>query len=310
MPNIIINNYCNQKCKYCFAEDNMSSKIKNDMNILTFLKILKYLKFNKDNNIRILWWEPLLSKNIKSFLSIWLKWWFNIIIFSNINISNEKIKNIFDSIDFKWKLRINCNINNPNFYSNEELENINQNLKYFQIIWVKLILWYNIYDLNKKADFIFTLAKKHNINAINLKITNSSIWEKLIIDNSNRNLWFYIIEIIKKYHKSFFIEFSCWLDKNIFKENELYFIKNNTKIKLKFWCEWNIWKFDINTDWTIFKCFPLKNIYINNYKDINYLLENNIKIIENINYLTNNFWKNYSIWECIANKKIKDTKYI
>lgn len=306
MPNIIINNYCNQKCKYCFAENNMNSNIKNDMNLLTFIKILKYLKFNNDNNVRILWWEPLLSKNIKKLLSVSSKWWFDIIIFSNINIPNEKIKNIFDSIDFKWKLRINCNINNLDFYSKEELENINKNLEYFQNIWIKLILWYNIYDLNKKADFIFTLAKKHNVNAINLKITNSSLWEKLIIDNSNRNLWIYIFDLIKKYNSDFFIEFSCWFDEKIFKKDELDFIKNNTQIKLKFWCEWNIWKFDINTDWNIFKCFPLKNLYINNYRNINYLLENKIKIIENINYLTNDFWKNNSYWECIANKKIKE----
>lgn len=305
MPNIIINNYCNQKCKYCFAEDNMTSIAKKDMNVNTFIKILKYLKNNNDNNVRILGWEPLLSGNIRNFLLLSIKWWFNTIIFSNINIPNEKIKNIFEWLNVK-NLRINCNINNLDFYTNDEIKNIEKNLEYFNNIWIKVLLWYNIYDLNKDADFIFNLAKEYYINAINLKITNSSLWEKLIIDNSKRELGIYIFKLIKKYHKEFFIELSCWLDKNIFRKEEINFIDKNTKIKLKFWCEWNIWKFDINTDWNIFKCFPLYNLYKNNKYNIDYLLSNNISINSNINYLKENFWKVFSEWECTANKIIKD----
>lgn len=304
MPNIIINNYCNQKCKYCFAEDNMSSLIKNDMNILTFIKVLKYLKFNNDNNVRILWWEPLLSKNIRKFISLSLKWWFDIIIFSNINIPNEKIKNIFDWLSIKWNFRINCNINNPDFYKEEELKNIDINLKYLKNLWIKLILWYNIYELNKKADFIFELAKKHNTWAVNLKITNSSIWEKLIIDNSKKELWTYLFNLINKYSENFFIDFSCWLDRKIFTNDELKYI-NDSKIKLAFGCEWNIWKFDINSDWTIFKCFPLQSLYTKNMQNIDYLLNNKISIQQNLVHLTNDFWNVLSNWECIANKKIK-----
>jgi sulfatase maturation enzyme AslB (radical SAM superfamily) len=55
MPNIIINNYCNQSCSYCFANENMKNKnLQKDMNILTYLKILKFLKINGEKEVRIL----------------------------------------------------------------------------------------------------------------------------------------------------------------------------------------------------------------------------------------------------------------
>jgi len=304
MPNIIINNYCNQKCSYCFANENMKDKkLQKNMSLSIFLKVLKFLKINNDLNVRILWWEPIISPNIRKFLQIANKWWFNIIIFSNINTETENIKNIFNGL--KW-IRINCNINDKDFYSDKEWENINYNLEALNELWINVIIWYNITDINKSSEFIFDLAIKHNIYTINLKITNSSLWWNLLIDNVSKKLWKYIFKTIKKYHKQFFIEFSCGLDKTIFTEEEIKYIKENTEIKLKFWCEWNIWKFDINTDWTMFKCFPLEQIFKNELYstiNINNTLKNNIKIEDIIKVL--NKWL-ISTWECSANKKIKE----
>lgn len=301
MPNIIINNYCNQKCEYCFAKKTMNTVEKKDMNTLLFLKILKYLKENNYNSVRILWWEPFISKNIRIFILLSIKWWFDMIIFSNINIQNEKIKNIFTWIQINENFRINCNINNLEFYSRQGIVNIYKNLTYFNSIWIKLILWYNIYDLNKKADFLFELATKHKISSINLKITNTSIWDNLIIDNSKRELWIYIFELIKKYHKNFFIEISCWLDAKIFSKDELDYIIKKTQIKLKYWCDWNIWKFDINYDWYIYKCFPL---WIKNKNTPFYDLMNNNISNDKKNTILDDFFKDSKNWQCLANQLI------
>lgn len=304
MPNIIINNYCNQKCSYCFANANMKDEsLMKNMSISTFLKILKFLKNNKDNNVRILGWEPIISPNIRKFLQIANKWWFDIIVFSNINTENENLKKIFEWM--KW-IRVNCNINDKDFYTEKELENIDKNIETLINLWIKVIIWYNICDIEKSPEFIFNLASKHNIWAINLKITNSSLWSELIMDNSSKKLWEYIFDTIKKYSNDFFIEISCWLDKNIFTKEQLEYIENNTEMKLKFWCDWNIWKFDINTDWSIFKCYPLESVYKNDYYsalNINNIIKNNIKI-ENIIKVLNKWF--ISEWECTANKKIKE----
>lgn len=306
MPNIIVNNYCNQKCLYCFANKNMmDSNLQKNMKLETYIKILKYLKKNKISEVRILWWEPTIYPSIKNFLQIASKWWFNIIIFSNIITNNKIIYNIFN---WFWWIRVNCNINDKDFYKKKELNIINSNLKLLYSMWIKIIIWYNITNINKKPNFIFDLAKKHKIKDINLKITNSSLWWEIIINNNSKKLWKYIFDTIKKYHKNFFIEISCGLDKKNFSKEQLDYINNKTQIKLKYWCKWNIWKFDFNTDWSIFKCYPLKDYFIKDYfnskknLNIDYLLNNNIKI-DNI-YKKINKWLN-SKWECTANKIIK-----
>ncbi len=303
MVNIVINNYCNQKCPYCFAYENMKNKeLKKDMDLWTYIKILHFLKKNKETEVRILWWEPTISPNIRKFLKIANKWWFDIIIFSNINIDNQRLKDIFKW--FNW-IRINCNINDKKFYNEKQLKNIDENIETLNKLWLKTIIWYNITNIKQKPNFIFSLAKKHNISAINLKITNSSLWWKLIIDNSSKELWEYIFETIEKYHKDFFIEISCWLDKNIFSEKQLKYIEKNTRLNLKFWCNWNIWKFEINTDWSIFKCYPLKKLFKDKSLDINQILKNNTKIEDIINSLNNKFKCN---WECTSNKMIKKSE--
>lgn len=282
-----------------------NKKLQKNMDLTTYLKILKFLKKNNQDTVRLLGWEPLLYPNIRKIIQIASKWWFSITIFSNIIIENIKIKKIFNWL--KW-IRINCNINEKDFYKKSDIINISKNLKTINNLWFKSSLWYNIIQLNSEPNFIFELAKKFNIQHINIKITNSSLWWKLLIDNSSRDLWIYIFNIIKKYHNILNLYFSCGVNKSIFLPEELYYIKNNTNIELYFWCNGNIWKFDINTDWSIFKCYPLKNIFeTKKYKHINIenLLKNNIWIKE-VNEEINKWL--FSEWECTANKKIK--KYL
>lgn len=301
MPNIIINNYCNQKCSYCFAHKNMAKKeLQKDIKIITYLEILKYLKNNNDNYVRILWWEPFLSPNIKQFLSIANKGWFNIVIFSNINIKTSKLENILSGMQI---FKINCNINEKSFYSSSEKNLIQKNIELLNKLNITTIISHNITQTEKEPDFIFELAKKNNIKNIGLKITNSQLWWKLIIDNSSKELWQYIFKIIKKYHNYFFISISCWLDKSIFTKEELLYIEEETNIELNFWCEWNMWKFDINTDGSIFKCYPLEKLFNNKKYKISNLLNQNIKLEEFIKEI--GIWLNCK-WECRANKIIKE----
>ena len=188
MPNIIINNYCNQKCAYCFAEDYMLSEAKRDMNLLTFIKILKYLRRNNDNAVRILGGEPFLSKNIGAFLMLSIRGGFDTIVFSNINIPNERIRTVIGPLTIRNNLRINCNMSNPECYTTDQWKNIEANIEYFHMRGIPLILGYNIYDLEKEMDFLFALAQKFGIRSVNLKITNSSVGGRLIIDNTQRAL--------------------------------------------------------------------------------------------------------------------------
>lgn len=263
MPNIIINNYCNQKCSYCFAEDSMTiQKNKyNTQSLFIFLSILKFLKKYNYVEVRLLGWEPLLHPNINNFINIWLKWWFDLLIFSNLNFDSEFLLNIFNNVyDYK-KVRINCNLNNLDFYTEEEYKNIETNIKYLINIWVDIVIWYNVYDLSKNFEDIYLLSKKLWIKKINLKVTNTVYWKDLIVDTWSREYWAYLFNIVNKYYLDFKFEFSCWLDRNIFLDSEINFFLNNW-INLLFWCDWFAWKFDIDIDWSIYKCFPTRSFYI------------------------------------------------
>lgn len=300
MPNIIINNYCNQACSYCFANANMQDTSRQkDMSLSTFVSILKFLKKNNQTKVRILWGEPFLHKKIRSFLLLWYKWWFEILLFSNLFHSTKKLIEICNGIN---KLVINCNINDDDFYTPLGKKKVQKNIEALKRIWVQLILSYNIADPKKSYSFILSLLENYDWLEFNIKITNSSIWENLIIDNTQRSLWRLIFWLIQKYHKKQPIIIGCGLDKNIFSQEELDYIKRYTLIRLEFWCDGNKWKLDINTDGSFFKCYPLQSITTSK-STIQEILDKN----KSLESLLENFPKGtFSKWECTGNKIIKN----
>lgn len=288
MPNIIINNICNQKCSYCFAEESMdrNTYAVQNQKLSTFLQILKFLKQKWYKDVRILWWEPLLHPKIWEFITIAKKWWFETRIFSNLNFSPELIKRKFD---LPWSIpdTINANINNTDFYTATEYENVTKNLCFFRDAGSIITIGYNIYDLNKNFDDIIEVAKKTDIKRINLKITNSSIGSPIIIDTWTREYWEYIINIIKRYGKEYEFVFSCGLSPDIFTYEEKEMM-HSLWIELKYGCKWFAWWFDIDIDWTIYKCFPTKSRY--NHKRLsirNFTSEEEILQSWNIQQISN-----------------------
>lgn len=300
MPNIIINNYCNQSCSYCFAMENMRDiSLQKNMKLSTYIQVLKYLRQIGDNNVRILWGEPIIFPHLRRYLKLAEKWGFNTIVFSNINISPSKFQKIFQGLK---QVRVNCNINDEDFYNQDEKDNIHANLAFLQSQNIKTILWYNITDLSKKPLFHVKLAERHKIQNINLKITNSSLGGSIIIDTASKDFWDYIYSFIEKYHSKFTIEFSCGLSPKVFSQKQLDFIQQVAKIDIPFGCEWHRGRFDINTDGSIFKCYPLESLYKINPPRVWALLQNKTPLQNTLNTLYE--WV-YSDGECSAHKIIK-----
>jgi sulfatase maturation enzyme AslB (radical SAM superfamily) len=68
MANIAINNYCNLKCDYCFA-DNMIKEANKTMSLDNYIKVLKYLtEQNYEQRIGIIGGEPTLHPQFKEIL--------------------------------------------------------------------------------------------------------------------------------------------------------------------------------------------------------------------------------------------------
>lgn len=300
MPNIIINNYCNQSCSYCFASENMKdTSLQKNMSLSTYLCILKYLRHIDDENVRILWWEPIIFPHLRKFIDIAEKWWFNIIVFSNINIDPKKFAKIFSGVS---RVRVNCNINDESFYSEKEKKQIEENLSFLQEHKIHTILWYNITDTNIYPEYHIQLANTYGIKDINLKVTNTCLWEKeLLIDTNTRAFWKYLYTFIKKHYKEYRIELSCGINKNIFSKEERILIEDTAKIKILYWCEGHRGKFDINTDGNIFKCYPLESLYKKNPISIKKLVANKTSLAQTLDTLYK--WV-YSDGHCTAHKVI------
>lgn len=233
-------------------------KLQKNMSLKTYISILRYYKSQNIKDVRILWWEPLLFKDLRNFLILAQKAKCKIIIFSNINTPNSLLKSVFTGLDTK-NIRINCNINNWNFYTPEEKIKLQENIEFLQSLWIEIIIWYNIYNYDDPS-WPISLAIKNNIHDMNLKITNSSIGEEIMIDNSQRKLWKFIFDIIEKNYKKLQFSISCGLKKSIFTDDEIQFMQEQAKMTLKYGCSWNDGKFDINTDWNMFKCYPLQKL--------------------------------------------------
>ena len=267
MPNIIINNYCNQKCSYCFAEDSMTilKNSSNTMSFSIFLSILKFLKSYNYKQVRFLGGEPLLHPEFHTFISLCQKGGFDCLLFSNLNLPHNFIISLFNKI--KLPIKINCNLNNKDFYTDDEYKNIQKNIEFIASKNHEIIIGYNIYTFDKWFDDIADFAKKTWLKRINLKVTNTIAGKKLIIDTGSRAYWQYIYQSISKYSGDFFFEISCWLSKDIFFPEEIDFMKN-LGIELKFWCSGFVGEFDIDIDGSIYKCFPTRQFYLSKWISI------------------------------------------
>lgn len=271
MANLIINNYCNQKCDYCFAWKNMGDdSLKDEMSLKTFLHCLQHLKNVWDSRVRILWWEPFLHPKISQFFHISIKGGFSISLFSNLKISEKtllKSLDFWDDFDYS-RIMINLNLNDKDFYRKEELDVIFNSLRVLQQKKIELIISYNIYEYSNGYDFIFDTAKKFGVSHVILKVTNTVIGEEEIIDSNSHEYGDYIYSILDTYSQKFHITFWCGLSRYIFSSAQISSIQDSMGIDLKWWCENNWGKYDINTDGSIFRCYPLQSLY-SSFQDLN-----------------------------------------
>lgn len=166
MANIALLNRCNLRCKYCFA-DNYTASEREDISIETFNKLLDFS--SPDREVGIIGGEPLLHKNIDTFLDI-LK---NDMRFRRATIFTNGIyvdKHISALADPKFIILINVNstedIGQNNFTKIDE--NINLLMQNGMIRNVTLGI--NVYKENQDfTDFLY-LVDKYKFDKIRVSV--------------------------------------------------------------------------------------------------------------------------------------------
>lgn len=127
MPNLMLTNWCNYKCPYCFGIDFMSPKIKaKNMSRETFTGILNWLEKSEHSFvIHLMGGEPTLNPDFEWFVSQLLQKEFPVTVFSNLATAkapeySEKMKDL----PINWVV----NVNPPDKWNDTQRKNIESSL--------------------------------------------------------------------------------------------------------------------------------------------------------------------------------------
>jgi len=150
--NIILNNYCNLNCKYCFAKGVMS-KNKRHMTMEDFNYSLDFLKQSSERVVKLLGGEPTLHPNFNGIIySIKSDSYFEgMLLFTNGYFDKETLRSLKYFSKYK-ELYLLINLNHPDDIGKEAYNNILDNIKALNKIQsIQITLSLNIYK--KEQDF-------------------------------------------------------------------------------------------------------------------------------------------------------------
>jgi len=216
--------------------------------------------------------EPTLHSEFKKIIDYALTKDFSVQIFTN-GLFPVQIKKFLSSK--KDKIKYSFNINLPDQYGKRQWDLIIDNLKELSQhnnCLIGSVIYQEKFILNHLAD----LANKYPVKIIMIRIANP------IIGNNNQYIPFInyptlakniIKEVQKVNQKRIRIGFGCGLSKKMFNKNQLKILKEYNIANLKWGCNANSGRFDIGTDLSVFRCFPLSGWQKKNLLDFSFKRE-------------------------------------
>ena len=172
MPNIILLNYCNLSCSYCFANKFIEETAKQLITLEQLDNIFKFLEQSHNvGKIGLIGGEPTLHPQFEEIVNKTINFseknhLFKPIIFSN-GIKIERCK------DFINQVNLLLNINEPEIIGNKNLNTIINNLRLLNSLCNlnnQITIGINLYPNIKNYNFIFDLTKEFNLNRIRCSI--------------------------------------------------------------------------------------------------------------------------------------------
>ena len=170
--NILLNNYCNLQCPYCFQWKVLKQKHQN-ITIENFKWLLNFLEKSNEHEVRLIGGEPTLHPQ---FIEILQEQLFDdnierIHIFTNGTFNERILKQIINQNKIK-KVSLLLNINDLSIYPNKTLdENLKKNIKLMKLNGVQMTQGINIYDKNQDFSYFFEIVDEFQIKDIRWTIT-------------------------------------------------------------------------------------------------------------------------------------------
>lgn len=166
MANIALLNRCNLRCKYCFA-DNYTEGEREDISIEDFLRLLDFSA--SDREVGIIGGEPLLHKNIDTFLDILRDdmRFMRATVFTNGIYIDKHIDMLSDP-----KFIILVNVNSSKDIGENAFSKVDENIGLLISRGMKrnVTLGINVYEQNQDfTDFLY-LVKKYGFTNIRVSV--------------------------------------------------------------------------------------------------------------------------------------------
>ncbi len=167
MANILLTTRCNLRCKYCFAQEKLSAKLKH-MSLENVRKAIAFLKRSEFPLFRVMGGEPTIHPNFIEILRMVLDEGFSIDVLSNATWS-EKCGEFFNRIP-STHLRFLLNIDHPSNYKPKIWATVRHNLEMLRGR-SGITLSFNLFEKRPRGDYVIDLANEFNIKHIRLSLS-------------------------------------------------------------------------------------------------------------------------------------------
>lgn len=160
MPNLMLTNWCNYHCPYCFGMDRMAPKVKaQNMSDDVFLGILNWLEKTKYSNaIHLMGGEPTLHPKFEWIINTLLERDYPITVFSNLATEKAPIyAEKLSCFPISWVV----NVNPPYKWTEQQRERIESALSR---LGRQASITFNIMPDENDNDWALELIMKFNLN--------------------------------------------------------------------------------------------------------------------------------------------------
>jgi organic radical activating enzyme len=275
-PNILITNFCNQHCAYCFAKENFKKNKQKQLSLIDFKRLIKILKKNNVNSLRLLGGEPTLHESFQDFVRLGLKNFKEVWIFTN-GFFPKEIDDFFRKVNSK-NLSFVFNLDTPAFNSSKQKRREVEKKIIEYSSFAKIYSGFTISKIDRNYAEIYRNFSPEILKKINVRfgIMKPIIGEKPFFDSSmhreKRAVGKQIISVVENLKKIGIdnISTDCGLMMGMFTFGQKEYLEKNVNMR-GYECDGYWGNFDIDTDLSAFPCFP-------------YSQSNRIPIDENSNF--------------------------
>ncbi len=167
MPNILLTTRCNLSCKYCFAQEKLSSSRMN-MPMENVQRVIDFLKRSEFPIFRVMGGEPTLHPQFNEIVQTAVAAGMRVDVLSNATWT-ESTAALFNRIPPNHLMFL-LNIDHPENYTPNQWALIQRNLAALEKRG-GVTLSFNIFEKQPRSDYILDLAERYDIKYVRLSLS-------------------------------------------------------------------------------------------------------------------------------------------